>query len=279
MAHVLDLRDGVDPLRELTERFVDLVPRPDRRDKTYGTYFVASDSEFAPLARFVEREVFAERFANTSETMDAEYDPYEAASYFVIAVDYSAMEPVGVVRRIMPNPRGLKTLNDMSEIPEWRVSLEEIRSRHGDVRLETTSDLATLAVRRRWERIQGVPVSAGLYHTAYSGALMSNIRHEVFALDGSAKSTELISVVPFERICDLPEIEYLGSPNTAPYIGDTEVGRQKLEEGDPILRMIAYAEGLEPFFSFPVIDLTRPEITVPTDVEPQGRRVGTGANV
>ncbi len=279
MAHVLDLRDGVDPLRELTGRYLDLIARPDRDERPFGGYFISSDSEFAPLGRFVERAVFGSRFGNDGAAMDSEYDPYEDASYFSVIIDHQLLEPVGVIRRICPNPYGLKTLNDMRTIPGWDVSLDEIRAHHGDVRLETTADVATLAVRREWSAVRGGIVSAGVYHTMYLGCLMADYKFEVFALDTRVAETPLMKEVAFKRICDLPAREYLGSPSTAPYIADVEAGLRLAKRGGPIGRMLAFGEGLEEHFSFPPADLTVDGPIDPTNLEPQGERVGTGANV
>ena len=280
MATVLDLRDGVDPLHELTSRYLELVARPDREHCPLGAYFIASDSEFAPLARFVERTVFRERFGNDDDTMNSEYDPYEAASYFGVVIDHRAAEPVGASRRIVPNSYGLKTLHDVGRIPEWNVSLEEIRAHHGDVRLERTSDVATIAVRREWASNTGSVASLALFRVMILGALMSNVRHEVFALDLQAGEKTLLAHMHFERLCDLPAIEYLGSGATAPYIGIVEKGMQLYREGDPVARMLLDGEGLGGEVSFPPIDLdTIGDVGSAVDLEPQGERVGTGVNI
>jgi hypothetical protein len=107
---------------------------------------------------------------------------------------------------------------------------------------------------------------------------MAEYKFEIFALDTRVAETPLMKEVAFKRICDLPPREYLGSPSTAPYIADVEAGLRLAKRGGPIGRMLAFGEGLEEHFSFPPADLTVDGPVDPTSLEPQGERVGTGAN-
>jgi hypothetical protein len=80
------------------------------------------------------------------------------------------------------------------------------------------------------------------------------------------------------RICDLPAMEYLGSPATAPYIVHlAECAIVAVSAGE-LGRMLAFGEGLAEEFSLPPIDLRGDGRVDPLTLESQGELVGTGAS-
>ncbi|MEO0494172.1 MAG: hypothetical protein AAF081_12210 [Actinomycetota bacterium] len=277
MVHVIDLTEPGDPVTAMTAAFLDTVGRPERDDRPFGIYHVAADSEFAPLARLVEREVFDAYFDNDAAVMDAEYGPYEENSSFVLAIDHVALEPVGVIRRVFPGPPGSKTLRDLEEAPEWAVSEADIAVSHPGFRADRCVDLATLAVRAKWSKSKtSVRVAAALQHSSFRADTTLPIDYVIAALDEIVASMVIACEVPLVPICDLPAIEYLGSPATRPYLFSVDHASDVARTAGPLGRMMAYAEGLDEF-SFPPIDL-RDDATPATlpDLEPQGRRIGTG---
>jgi hypothetical protein len=279
VASLIDLADGVDSLRNLTLQYLSEVGRTDRADKKFGIYFVSSHSEFAPLARFVERQVFGRVFGNDQATMDREYDPYEDASFFVLVVDHRRIEPAGVLRAIRPSSAGHKTIRDLAAVPEWSVTFRELSDYHGGVDADDVWDLATLAVRDQWtEGASGSHVSAALYHGIYIASLMAGVDHWVCMLDEAVADLVRAAEVPLRRICDLPAMEYLGSPATAPYIVHlAECAIVAVSAGE-LGRMLAFGEGLAEEFSLPPIDLRGDGRVDPLTLESQGELVGTGAS-
>ena len=276
MAAVVDLTDGTDALRRLGCDLLDLVGREDRDDRAYGIYYVSSKSEFAPLCRFVERQVFKATFGNDALAMDREYDPYEAASFFVLAMDHASTEPAGVLRIIRPSG-GQKTMDDLAAIPEWSVTFDDMRAHHPDVRRDGIWDIATLAVRPGWTGAStGALVSAALYYGAYMASMMASNRHWVFALDEVVADLLRDAEVPLERVCGLPPIEYLGSPATSVYLLDLKEVAARARVAGLRLRTFVMGEGLDPLFSMPPVDVRSQGPVDAETLEPQGELVGTG---
>ncbi|RMH79382.1 MAG: hypothetical protein D6683_06235 [Actinomyces sp.] len=266
MATVLDLRDGHDPLVELTEALVTSVDRPDA-DRPWGLYFLRHDSDFAPLARFAEREVFREFFANDDEVMDREYDPYEPSSIFVLAVDHQRREPAGALRIILPSAAGLKTLADLRSHPAWGVDVDAIAAHHRGFRLDACWDIATVAVRRGWHRERGTATSAALYHGLWTCALIGRAEWGLAALDERVADLFRAIEMPLRPVCELPAVEYLGSPATRPYLLDAAEVAATMRTS-ALLGPVLGGDVLGDEWSRPPIDL-RDEVTDPTALEPQ----------
>jgi hypothetical protein len=277
VAALIDLADGFDPLHSLTSQYLSEVGRSDRAEKKFGIYYVSSHSEYAPLCRFVERDVFRRAFSNDSATMDREYDPFEDASFFVLVVDHQRLEPAGVLRAIRPSGAGHKTIRDLASVPELSVSLDDVSQYHDGVSADDLWDLATLAVRDQWTYTAiGSHVSAALYHGIYRAALMAGVGHWVCALDEVVADLIRAAEVPLRRVCGLPAVEYLGSPATAPYIVHLAECAAIARSAGALGRMLAFGDGLTKDFSLPPIDLRGNAKVDPVALEPQGELVGTG---
>jgi hypothetical protein len=89
--------------------------------------------------------VFGDVFGNSEELLAAEYDPYEAASVFVLVIDHRRRRPAGVMRIVIPSPAGLKSIDDIHRI--WGREHDDLVRSTGLVPGAcVTWDLATLAV-------------------------------------------------------------------------------------------------------------------------------------
>ena len=259
---VIDLRDGMDPVRILTRQLIEAADRPDA-EKPYGVYFVGSASRFSPLARTVEREVFAEVFGNDDHTMDREYGPFEDASDFVIVVDHSIEEPSGALRMIRPNPNGLKTLIDVELEPRWGRSHSDFIAFHEPSRgMEGVHDVATIAVRGGWTNASpDLKTSHALYAGLYWWSITNDVELLVSAIDESVAGLLEALSIPLEPLCGLPALEYLGSAATRPYVIWVSETLRRMRV-DPQIRSLLVGELVLSDFSFPPIDLDAPDINL-----------------
>lgn len=112
----------------------------------FGQYILAADDPRAELARAVERDVFLEVFGNTSELLEREYAPYEAATVFGVVVDHRHRRPIAANRFIVDSPVGHKSLVDIGA-PPWSEDPDQVLARSGlRVDRARTLDVATAAI-------------------------------------------------------------------------------------------------------------------------------------
>jgi len=252
----------------LTKTLMSRVSRPDSH-KPFGLYFVSSDGDWGELARCVEREVFAERFGNDTAEMDSEYGKYELSSFFILVVDHQRFEPVGEFRIVEDSPAGFKTLNDIEREPGWKATKDDFVRMHcptGD--LSHVIDAATLAVRPEWSSsASGSMVSVALYGGLFRAVIALRTQLLVTTLDESVAGLLRATEVPIEPLCDLPAIEYLGSPATRPYVVNWHTIDAARHES-PALMGVLMGGMVDHEFSLPPIDLDNPN-PHPTEIEPQ----------
>jgi len=254
--------------KTLTQKLISRVGRTDG-NKPMGLYFLSSEGDWAPLARFVERAVFFDRFGNDESVMHAEYDRFEPHSLFILAVDHAEAEPVGMIRIVQQSKVGLKTLLDVESTPGWGASREEFLRRHcAGGSSDLILDVATLAVRDDWTRTgSGMLTAAALYGGVYRCAHAIDSPQVVATLDVAVADLLTAVDVPLEPICELPAIEYLGSPQTRPYV--IQVGlAETLMRSNQKLSSVLMGGLVEHDFSLPPIDLANPN-PHPTEIEPQ----------
>ncbi len=261
--------DQTDLARQaLTRQLMSRVDRPDLY-KPFGLYFASSLGDWGPLARFVEREVFALRFGNDADVMDREYGPYEESSFFVLVVDHRRAEPVGEFRVIEASPVGFKTLTDIEREPGWGSTLDDFVTQHrpaGD--LSHVIDAATLAVRAEWSASRtGALASIALYGGLFRACIAIRAELLVTAIDEAVADMVRWLKIPIEPLCDLPAIEYLGSPATRPYVIKWETIDAD-RRSSPALMGMLMGGAVDDEYSLPPIDLDNPNLH-PTEIEPQ----------
>ncbi len=203
-----------DDVQRLTELFLAVQGRPDREEMPFGTYLIDGLSVFADIGRYTELQVFSEFFGNDSVVMANEYDQYDCASTHIVVIDHERSMPAGSTRLILESERGFKSLSDMANRPEWKVSISEIEAFHGiELRPTTTLDQATIAVLPDYR--SGV-VSPALFHGLYWFCLQKDIQNVIGI--GDVNFIELCWALgtPCEVICDLPAASYLDSPQSRP---------------------------------------------------------------
>ncbi len=264
----IDLTVGAEQRRYLVNELRSRVNRPDST-KHFGLYFVASHSDFAPLARFVERSVFLRQFGNDDEEMDREYGPFEASSFFILAVDHHQSEPIGAIRIIEQSVAGLKTLADIEMEAAWGTSPDQFVSQHcGTDDPDRVIDVATLAVRSEWSATAtGMLTAAALYGGIYRVTYAVRSRQVVSALDESVADLLRSVHIPLDPICDLPAIEYLGSPATRPYVIQVGEAESVMRTNETLLGVLMGGI-VDKQYSLPPIDLDNPN-PHPIEMEPQ----------
>lgn len=239
---------------DLEELATALIDKEGRGDTPFGFYILRADDPASELGRAVEREVFFEFFGNTPELMDAEYDPYESASLFLVVVDHLRRKPAGVIRMLLPSPAGFKTLHDIEK--HWGQPLDEVLARTGvDFDLESLWDVGTLAVGReyRGEATQGL-VTLGLYQGMDMLTTVVDVKFGVAILDLVVFDNVQKSFHrPFSPFPGLEPMRYLDSPSSLPIWIDIREYRARLAMIDADLYEVLYAgKGFEAMISSPL---------------------------
>jgi hypothetical protein len=205
----------------------------DATDTPFGVYVVDAEDHGSVLARYVEQQVFAEAFGNSSDLLEQEYGTYEAATAFIVAIDHRRMLPAGAVRLITPSPAGFKTLDDITAV--WGRPLEDVLL-HTAVTLPPNRvwDIATLAVapEYRGKATAGL-ISLALYRGLCRGTEACGIDWCVTILDSVVlRMLQKTIGRPFTRFESVAPMPYLGSASSVPVWSDVRSWRQRLAQDD-----------------------------------------------
>jgi hypothetical protein len=205
----------------------------------FGAYLFRGDEPGADLGRHVEQLVFLEAFGNTPDLLADEYAPYEASSVFICIVDHLRMLPAGVMRVLLPSPRGFKSLNDIEAV--WGDSAETLIKRTGlALAADRTWDIATFAVapEYRANAARGL-ISMGLYQTLTMAALRCGVDWFVAILDMPVfrmiRWKLRMIFAGYQGVAPLP---YLGSAASIPAWCDVNEAERRLAETDRDLHAI-----------------------------------------
>ena len=245
------------PRMDLQQLADDLIATHERGHTGLGVYVLRSADPAAELARHVEREVFLEFFGNTPELLAAEYGPYESASMFICVVDHVLRQPAGVMRIIVPSPRGRKSLHDLES--RWGHSVDDVMARSGiDLDRSALWDVATLAVRSEYRgAASGGLVSLGLFQALAMLGPRSGARWAVAILDVIVLDliqTEFLR--PFTLLDGLAPKRYLDSPSSLPVLLDAADFESRLRFRAPSMAEILFdGRGLESVISTPPWDV------------------------
>lgn len=206
--------------RQLMER------KPALTDAKYVCYEIEGADDAARIGRYVEKTRFEVAFGNSAEDMQKEYGPYETASTFFISVDQENAMPSGALRIIRQSPSGLKTINDVSELP-LRLSAEYIQQAHRIETFDDCWDIGTVAA------MPGYPSGAAsiqLYRTMYLAAMRERIQHVVSVVDARVLQTLTQYLgIPFMPLADSGPFEYLGSKSSQAVYGYVPEFYEKME--------------------------------------------------
>jgi hypothetical protein len=232
----------------------------------FGLYAIGSDHPGAALGRQVEHEVFYEYFGNTPDLLADEYDPYEHASMYLLAVDHARLVTAGVMRLIMPTPYGLKTLHDMETV--WGEDVDAVLERTGiTFDRDRVWDVSTIAVRPeyRGSSTDGL-ISASCLQGVMQIAHVCDVQYFVTTLD-------MVVLKLFQDLCSRPmalfrgvePMRYLDSPASVPLYLDVAayIARVGVEDR-PMYEMFVEGKGFEAAMSTPdwsvvrgIVDRTR----------------------
>jgi hypothetical protein len=235
-----DLSDG--ELRDLAH---EIVPR--NVAEPLGVYLFAPSERGALLARRLEFDVFNEAFGDPPELVEAELGAYEDSSLWILVMDHRRVLPAGVMRLIVPSPRGLKSLNDLPRI--WGVSAHEAIERSG-ISLDPLAswDVSGMAIAReyRGRAMQGM-VGMGLYQTLTRAALACDVRWlvAIFDLPVFRLIRWKLGLI-FAGFKGLTAAPYMGSPASIPAWCDLLEAERLLAAADRYLHEVLFlGQGLE----------------------------------
>jgi hypothetical protein len=242
---------------DIEELAGEVIAAHDRGHTSFGVYVLRHDEPGAELARLVEREVFLEFFGNTRELLADEYGPYEQASAFICVIDHVRRQPAGVMRVILPSPRGFKSLHDLES--RWGQSVDDVMARNQiDLDRSALWDVATLAVRSdyRGAASEGL-VSLALFQALAMLGTRSGARWAIAILDVIV--LDLIQsefLRPFTLLDGLAPRRYLDSPSSLPVLLDGEDFEARLRFRAPSMAEILFeGRGLETVISTPPWDV------------------------
>ena len=253
--------------RELAE---ELVARRGEPDTPFGLYAVWSEDPAADLGRAVERDVFFEAFGNTPDLLAQEYDVYEPASLFLIAVDHNRLLPAGVLRLITATPIGLKTLHDIERV--WGESLDDVLERSGvTFHPERVWDGATMAVRREYR----ASATDGIISASFLQSV-PQLGH-VFPIDYVLATVDVVVLKLIQDMCARPmhafkgvePIRYLDSPLSVPAYFDIAEYTERVRPDPSLYEMWIEGKGFEAAISTPdwaeLARVTRPQVPQAAD--------------
>lgn len=252
-------------LRELGTAIHDAAGRP---TEPFGVYALPADAPESELARSVERSVFDEFFRNSSELLAAEYGAYEPSTFFFCVLDHRRKLPAGMMRLVLPSPRGLKSLDDIEHA--WGDRLDHVLARTElELVAEQVWDIATIAVSvdYRGKATDGL-VSLALYQAVVQAARRCDARWFVTILDLVVLDLiQELTSAPFHRFAGVEPMEYLDSPASVPVYCDLAEYLPRLAAADPSMHeILGDGRGLEaavrpPDWAPVLAAVSRPELS------------------
>ena len=176
------------------------------------------DDPRSDLCRALEQSVFDDAFGatvpHTPDMMVAEYGPYESRSRFFAAAESSTMSIVGTMRIIEGYPN--KTTRDLVARRVTDTDTLEATYHFDD---GLTWDIGSVVVDKSFRRsLRTNPVSVPLYRALYVSALRDGITNWTSVIDLNVLSLFRRLGIPFERLMELDDINYLGSLATPCYL-------------------------------------------------------------
>jgi hypothetical protein len=256
-----------------TSLLVESVRRP--AAQPFGLYAFAGNEPGAQLGRTVERTVFGQAFGDSPELLAAEYDPYDPASLFFVVIDHRRAVPCGTARVIVPNERGLKTLNDVET--QWGIGVEELqRLEPGAFDTRAMWDLATQAVVPEYQgKAKTGLVTAALYHGIVLGSVLAGTRRWVAVMDDAVlRMMNIFWKRPFAPVTGLDPRPYLGSASSTIAWTDVDAWRARFAEADPLRYEELHTLENDPVVSMPDWDEVQQRLLQLTD----GATVSEGAS-
>jgi hypothetical protein len=205
----------------------------DRHPEPAGRFLAAVTGPGDPLAdvgRTVEREVFEERFGNTTSVMTAEYAAYEADSRFIVVLDRERGLPAGAARMIDGGRHGTKAMHDAPAA--IGRSAAEICAAHGMDDDAPVREFATVVVLPEYRgKRSALQVSTLLYRAFIRLSTADGVRHVVAMLDRAAYRNVIGLGTPFVAMAGSAPFQYLGSSGTHALYGflpdfETSIGAQ-----------------------------------------------------
>jgi hypothetical protein len=214
----------------------------------FGAYVFRTGQPGAALARSLETAVLWETFGDSPEALSQEYGDYEHSSFFFCILDHRRQLPAGMMRVIVPSPRGFKSLNDIE--PVWGESAASVIERAGlEIDRAKTWDIATLAVapEYRGKAARGL-VTMGLYQSLIMAAFRCGVEWFVAIFDMPVLRLIRWKLrLTWAGFDGLAPARYLGSVASIPAWCDLLEAERKLAKEDPDLyAILRFGEGLEP---------------------------------
>lgn len=219
------------------------------------------DDPRSDLCRALEQSVFDDAFGaivpHTPDMMAAEYGPYEDRSRFLTAVESSTMSIVGTLRIIEGYPN--KTTTDLVASRVTDTAALGARYHFDD---GCTWDIGSVAVDKSFRRtLRTSPVSVPLYRALYVSALREGITDWTSVIDVDVLAFYKRLGIPFERLMELDDVNYLGSQATACYldVGNIQTSMSAAAELAPRHRRATIEAILHGSVSIPEIR-SRPQV-------------------
>jgi hypothetical protein len=205
-------------------------------------------ADLREATRACEADVFLDRYKIPRSQMLDDYGPYDDVSVWLSVIDARG-DVVAGSRLVPPNPKGLKSIDDVCR-PPWSLDGRRIMSATG-MDPERTWDVATLFRRRG---LAAAPITAALCH----GVIMS-LRHN----DGNALVAILDAVARAMldrgfglRMHTMPGASrqmFMNTPNDPTYVFMSDLLDNSRRVNPEGYRMYAHGAGLDG------IDLPAPE--------------------
>lgn len=217
----------------------DLIPSEEvRKGRNFGVHVVEGTEPHADIARSVEAAVFEEYFGEDLEVMREGYAPYDAASTFLVALDYENAKPVGAIRLICSSEAGFKSLNDLvaPESP-WHKEGDTLEQRFTEIGSdpEHTVDIGTMAVMTEYRSNHAATgASASLYSSCVQWSLATGHNRWMTIVDKKIYDMMQAWGEPFTAFqnTDWAPYPYPSSANALPVHLELHSGLERIKQFD-----------------------------------------------
>lgn len=249
----------------------DLIPsEKERNGRNFGMHIIDGSDAHANIGRRIEWQVFDEFFGNDIDVMRQEYEPYDSASVFIVALDYEASMPMGVIRMIKPSPVGLKSMNDLLNPDQegWYRDGDTLAGRMEEMGAteDKLADLATIAVAPEYRTgHSAMGTSAALYSTYVQWSLESGFNHTIIVTDKNVYGMIQEWGEPLTIFEGADWANYLDSSASVPVYLELGEGLRKVAEHDKKLNsqgqnvdihgLYTRGKGLDQLFVLPKFEI------------------------
>jgi hypothetical protein len=241
---------------------VNLIPDEETRaGRSLGLHVIDGNDPNSDIGRYVEWKVLDEKFENNLEEMAREYGSYDAASVFLVVLDYEKQVPAAVLRIIKPTENiGFKSIKDLTsenrDVNPWynpNDTEDSLLTEIGAPDKWHTADISIMGVMPAYRSAHSRNfVSGALYSSCIRWSLENDFNYWVTIVDHRILKMMQDWGEPFKEFVGKDYQHYLGSKASKPMHTELYSGLEKVKAFDQnIYDLYTKGTGLENIFVLP----------------------------